>query len=415
MSSAANRPGRLVRLLRFAGRLDNEAHYAYYCLRSGMIGVGGPVTMGRVARAFWEYGMLGGVISATAARFPARTALIDDRGSLTYAELDREVNAIANAWRALGVEAGTGLAIMTRNHRGFLQAVFAGAKCGARLILVNPGFSAPQVSDVMVREGAEMVVYDEEFESLIDPALELPLGCFRAWADTRLDQPDRLDALIAASAPTPVPPKPAHAPRVVVLTSGTTGAPKGAGRDVPVSLSPVGGPLSCVPFRSADIALISAPLFHALGFTQSLIQVGLGATIVLERRFDPAHTVSQLARNRVTSWIIAPVMLQRSLAHAQEQLASLDLSSLRIIYMSGSQLGADLARRATAVFGDVLYNLYGSTEIAYATIATPEDLRAEPGCVGRVVRGAEVRIVDDQGRKLPAGRTGRIFVGHQSQ
>jgi fatty-acyl-CoA synthase len=398
MSSEPGTAGWPARALRQIGRLDNEAHYVGYCFRSGMLGLESPGRLLRLAKAYWDYGMLGGVIAGAAVRFPDRTAVIDDRGSVDYRELDRQVNAIANAWRAAGLQAGDGVAIMTRNHRGFLQALFAGAKCGARVILMNTGFSAPQVCEVITREGADLVVYDEEFEPLL---AELPqplrLGRYRAWVDTRPDQPDTLTALIASTAPSPAPPKPAHAPRLVIMTSGTTGTPKGAGRDVPVSLSPVGGPLSIVPFRSGDITQISAPLFHALGFTQGLLQIGLGATLVLQRRFGSLEALESLARNRVTSWIVVPVMLQRVLSLPAPELEQRDLSALRIIYMSGSQLGVDLARRATAAFGPVLYNLYGSTEIAYATIATPEDLAAEPGCVGRVVRGAVVKILDYTG------------------
>jgi fatty-acyl-CoA synthase len=107
-----------------------------------------------------------------------------------------------------------------------------------------------------------------------------------------------------------------------------------------------------------------------------------------------------------------PVMLQRSLQLAPEWIAGRDLAALKIIYMSGSQLGVDLEQRSSGAFGNILYNLYGSTEIAYATIATPEDLAVEPGCVGRVVRGARVEILDAHGEQLPTGETGRIFVGH---
>jgi fatty-acyl-CoA synthase len=337
--------------------------------------------------------------------------VIDEQGELSYSELDRQVNSIANAWRAAGLAPGDGVAIMTRNHRGFLQALFAGAKCGARVILMNTGFSAPQVREVTAREGADLLVYDEEFEPLLGD-LNPPQGRFRAWCETRHDEPDTLAALIASAAPAPAPPKPSKAPRLVIMTSGTTGTPKGAGRDVPVSLSPVGGPLSKVPFRSGDVTQISAPLFHALGFTQGLLQIGLGATLVLQRRFDAADVLESLEHNRVNTWIVVPVMLQRVLQQPSEQVAGRDHSALRIIYMSGSQLGIDLERRSREAFGNVLYNLYGSTEIAFATIATPEDLAVEPGCVGRVVRGARVKILDAEGEELPTGETGRIFVGH---
>lgn len=410
MRSVAHSGEWLGRAGKLADRFGNEAYYLRCCFRSGMFGIESPQRVAQSARALADYSMLGGCVQVAAIRHPDRVAVVDERGEVTYRELDDRVNALANAWIASGLRAKDGVAILTRNHRGFLEAMFAAAKCGARIVLMNTGFSAPQVREVAGREGVDLFVYDEEFEPLLTE-LDPRLGRLRAWTDTRREEPDTLDAVIAGSHAT-APPKPAHAPRLVILTSGTTGTPKGAGRDVPISLSPVGGPLSKVPFRSGDVALISAPLFHALGFTQGLLQVGLGATLVLERRFAPAQTLATLSRHRVSTWVIVPVMLQRVLALAPEQWAGLDFSALRIIYLSGSQLGPQLARQALDRFGPVLYNLYGSTEIAFATIATPADLAAAPGSVGRVVRGAVVKILDPDGQELPQGQTGRIFVGH---
>jgi len=110
------------------------------------------------------------------------------------------------------------------------------------------------------------------------------------------------------------------------------------------------------------------------------------------------------------------VMLQRILDVGEDKIKEHDLSNLRIIFVSGSALGVELTKRGLKAFGPVIYNLYGSTEISYATIATPDDLKAEPGSVGKVVRGSVVKIYDDEGkRELPKGETGRIFVGNQSQ
>jgi fatty-acyl-CoA synthase len=400
----------LARAEKLADRIGNEAYYLGYCFRSGMFGIEPPHRLAQVVKAFSDYGMLGAGVAAAAIRHPKRIAVIDDRGTLTYRELNDRVNSIATAWIDGGLKAGDGVAIMTRNHRGFVEALFAAARCGARVILMNTGFSAPQVGEVSAREGVDLFVYDEEFGPAV-AGHQARQGSYRAWLETGHDGEDTLDALIA-STPARMPPKPARAPRLVILTSGTTGTPKGAGRDVPFSLSPVGGPLSRVPFRSGDVAQISAPLFHALGFTQGLLQIGLGATLVLQRRFVPIEALDSLERNRVTTWVIVPVMLQRVLALEPEHLQGRDLSHLKIVYLSGSQLGTDLARRAHAAFGPVLYNLYGSTEIAYATIATPADLEAAPASVGRVVRGAVVKILGPDGTELPVGQTGRIFVGH---
>lgn len=391
-------------------RLGNELYYVFVCFRCGMLGLESPRRLFRIARAFWEFGMLGGSVVIAAIRHPQNRAVIDERGTLTYRELDQQTNAIANAWIARGLKPGDGIALIARNHRGFLQAVLAAAKCGARIILMNTGFSGPQIREVAAREGTDMFVYDEEYQPEID-GLEFRLGSFRAWTETRVDAEDTLEALVRSAPGTP-PPKPARAPRLVILTSGTTGTPKGAGRDVPFSLAPVGGPLSKVPFRAGDVAHISAPMFHALGFSQALLQIGLGSTLVLQRRFDEHAVIDSIERHHVTTLIVVPVMLQRLLLVDRSDWPARNLSSLRIIYVSGSQLGADLARRVTETFGPILYNLYGSTEIAFATIATPADIAAAPGSVGRVVRGARVEILDDHGERLPPGETGRIFVGN---
>jgi acyl-CoA synthetase (AMP-forming)/AMP-acid ligase II len=398
---------------RFGRRVGNEAYYLRLCFRSGLLGIDSPRTTADVVLGLKRFGMLGGAPVVAAARHPERTAVIDEGGSITYRQLDDRVNALANAWLRDGMQPGDSIAVLIRNHAGFLQTVFAAAKCGARILLMNTGFSGPQIREVLDREGADMLVYDEEYEQIFDD-LTPRLGRWRAWLETREEGPDTLAALIA-SAPTTPPPPPRRNARLVILTSGTTGAPKGADREVPASLAPVGGPLSRVPFRARGVTQLCAPLFHALGFTQLLLAVGLGATIVLQRRFDPSAVLESLERHSVDTMVVVPVMLQRMVALDNDPAGRRDFSKLRIIYVSGSQLGADLCRRATEMFGGVLYNLYGSTEIAFATIATPADLAIAPNSVGKVVRGAVVKVLDDSGHELPPGRTGRVFVGSAIQ
>jgi fatty-acyl-CoA synthase len=399
-----------AKLATFGVRLGTEGYYVGVAVRARMFELESPQRLVQTGRALYRYGMLGGALSAAAISHPHQPAVIDELGELSYRELENRSNALANAWIEDGLQPGQGVAIMTRNHRGFVESVMAAAKCGAKIILLNTGFSGPQVSEVAEREGADLLVYDEEFAPHID-GLELRHGCWRSWLESQHQGDDTVEALIA-STPSSAPPKPAVGARVVILTSGTTGTPKGAGRDVPFSLSPVGGPLSKVPFRGGEPTMICAPMFHALGFTQMVLAVGLHCALVLHRRFDPLEVLDSLERERVTALVVVPVMLQRLLALPTEEIASRDFSQLRIIYVSGSQLGPALAQRLTAAFGPVLYNLYGSTEIAYATIATPEDLAAEPACVGRAVRGAVVKVLDDEGREMPTGETGRIFVGN---
>jgi fatty-acyl-CoA synthase len=173
--------------------------------------------------------------------------------------------------------------------------------------------------------------------------------------------------------------------------------------------------LSKVPFRARETTELCAPMFHALGFAHAILAVALGSTLVVRRRFDPQTTIDSLAEHRASAIVVVPVMLQRMLDLGEDARAGRDLGALRIIFVGGSQLGAELCKRTMAAFGPVLYNLYGSTEVAYATIATPADLEAEPGTVGGVVRGTVVKILDADGHELPNCTTGRIFVGNAAQ
>jgi acyl-CoA synthetase (AMP-forming)/AMP-acid ligase II len=392
-------------------RFGDEAYFALLCIRSGMVGPELPHRVARLLLGFERFGLLGGAVAAGAIRHGDRAVIIDERGVLSYKELDKRTNALANAWRERGLAPGEGVAILVRNHRGFLEAVFAASKCGARIVLLNTSFAGPQIREVASREGTDLLVYDEEYADTLG-GIDPPRGRFRALADEPGE--DTLDVLIQGSSDK-APPKPGHAPRITILTSGTTGSPKGAPRSEPRSLALFGGLLSKVPFRAREVTELCVPMFHALGFTQAMVGIGLGSTLVVRRRFDPEETLDSLERHRASAMVVVPVMLQRMLDLGEDAIRTRDLSELKIIFVSGSALGADVAKRAAKVFGPVIYNLYGSTEVAYATIATPEDLEADAGSVGKVVRGSVVKILGEDGRELHHGESGRIFVGNISQ
>jgi len=397
--------------VKLAERLGDEAYFVAVCARSGMVGSVRPDRVLRMGLAFERFGLLGAALAAAAIRDPDETAVIDEHGRLSFKQLDRRANALANAWRREGLEPGEGVAILARNHHGFVEAVFAAARCGARIVLLNTSFAGPQIREVAAREGTDLLVYDDEYAEELE-GLRPRRGRWRAWTDEPGE--DTLEALIESSSTDP-PPKAGVPPRIIILTSGTTGTPKGAPRPEPRSLSPIGGILSKVPFRSGEVTELCAPMFHALGFAHAIIAIAVGDTLVLRRHFDPAATLDSLERHRASAMILVPVMLKRILGLGDEAILDRDLAGLRIIFVSGSQLGTELAEHAINVFGPVVYNLYGSTEVAYATIATPEDLRVEPASVGKVVRGTVVKILDEDNRELPVGATGRVFVANTVQ
>jgi len=397
------------RVSKLATRIGHELYYANVCREAGIIHVEAPHKTARTLKALATWGPLGGALASAAMRSPHRLALVDERGSMTYAELDRAVNALANHWRGRGFKAGDGLAILARNHRGFVIALFAGAKVGAKIVLLNTDFAGPQIREVAGREGTDLLVHDDEYSAFLE-GLEPRLGRLRAWTDEPAD--DTIEAVVARGNTAP-PPKAGSPAKIIVLTSGTTGTPKGAPRSTPKSLMAPGSLFDKVPFRAKEVTVIGPPLFHALGLAHAVAAVGFDSTMVLRRKFDPLAMLQDMATHRATGAIVVPVMLARMLEVDEDTRAELDLAALRIIFVGGSQLGGDLCERTMAAFGDTLYNLYGSTEVAYATIATPEDLRIAPDCVGRPPRGTNVKLFDDTGKEVSGvGVTGRIFVNN---
>jgi acyl-CoA synthetase (AMP-forming)/AMP-acid ligase II/carbon monoxide dehydrogenase subunit G len=348
---------------------------------------------------------------ALADRFPDETMIVDELGALTFSDVHARSNALAHALSDLGVVEGDGVGIMCRNHRGFIESTFAVSKLGANSLYLNTAFAGPQLTEVVEREGPKAIIYDEEFAGLLSTPGK---GRQRvvAWHDSDRCADPTIDELIEGGDPGDVVP-PSREGRAVILTSGTTGSPKGAARSNPQSLDPAVSLLSVIPLKARQTAYIAAPLFHSWGFAHFTIGLILGSTYVLRRKFDPEQCLADVARYRCDSLVVVPVMMQRIMELPEVVRAKYDISSLKVVAASGSALPGDLANDWMDAFGDNLYNLYGSTEVAWASIATPADMRAAPGTAGRPPRGTVVKLYDEHGVEVPAGATGRIFVGNE--
>ncbi|HEX5375355.1 MAG TPA: AMP-binding protein [Solirubrobacterales bacterium] len=378
---------------------------------AGVLGLSRPDRAAKVAATFLRWGASPATGVATAAhKYPHETMLIDERGSLTFERMHRRTNALAHAFAGMGIGHGDGIGIMCRNHRGFIEATLAAAKIGASALYLNTMFAGPQLVEVTRREAPKALVYDEEFAGLLE---DVDDGIERivAWADGK-PETHTLDSLIAASDESNLKPPP-DKPRFVILTSGTTGTPKGAQRSSPDGLLSLAALIDRIPFRARETMMIAAPLFHSWGFFHFVMSLPTASTMVLRRRFDEEGTLAAIQEHRAQVLAVVPVMLQRILRLPAETLDAYDLSSLRITSVSGSTLPGELATEWMDRFGDTVYNLYGSTEVAYATVATPEDLRAAPGTAGRAPRGTVVKLYDEAGREVPTGEVGRIFVGNE--
>ena len=381
--------------------------------RSGLLHPQRPDRALRMGSEVIRRGPFGGACGAAAARWGDAPALTDELGTLSFTELDRRSNALARAWAADGMRPGDGIAILCRNHRGFLDASFAAGKLGLRTVYMNTEFAGPQIDDVCEREGVRTLVFDAEYD---DRAPAWADRHFRAWTDDGSEAglggaQASLEELIAGNSGEPVP-IPSEKPTVVMLTSGTTGTPKGAPRQESGTLTTLGALFDRVPFRTQQTHYIAPPFFHALGFATTILSISLGSRVVTRRRFDAEEWLDALERERVNAAVVVPAMLQRAYELGDDAVRARDTSALRIVFCGGSQLPGATATKTLELFGDVLYVLYGSTEVAYASISTPADHHAAPATVGKVTLGTTVRLFDEDGRDVPQGESGRIFVSN---
>ena len=376
---------------------------------SGVIRPYGPVTLAGVGKTIlaWGIGFAGG-IGALAIRSPERVGLVDELGELTWGEIDERATRLAHGLKELGVDEGDSVALLCRNHRYFLDVSTALSKLGADILYLNTAFSAKQLGEVCDREKPAAIVYDDEFTELIDKS-GTDLKRVIAWHDGEPRDIALVEDLIEKGS-TDKHPVPEHTSRPVILTSGTTGTPKGAprgesGLDGAVAL------LSKMPFKTNGTTYIVAPLFHTWGWAHLNMAMLLGSKIVLRRKFDPADCLETIQKYDADSLIVIPVMMQRIMKLSEDERSG-DWSRLRVVAASGSALPGDLATEWMDAFGDNLYNTYGSTEVAWATIAQPKDMREAPGTAGKAPYNTEVKIYDEKGNELPPGESGRIFVGN---
>jgi acyl-CoA synthetase (AMP-forming)/AMP-acid ligase II len=379
-------------------------------IKTGILRLERPDTAARAALKLLEWKLTpAAAFLVSAERYPNDPAIVDERGSLTFKEVHRRTNALAHALADEGIGPDDSVAIMCRDHRWFVEATVALSKLGATALFYNTAFAGPQLKEVTKREDPAAIVYDEEFAEMIEGAA----GSRKRWVAWHDESSDQTVESLIERGDDSDPDAPDKPGRITLLTSGSTGTPKGATRGEPNAVEAIVGVLSRIPLKAREPTVFGAPLFHAWGFLQFNLGLLLSSTYVLRRKFDPEATLAAVEENKATALVIVPVMLQRILELDEDVRGKYDISSLRVVAASGGALPGELAERWMDEFGDNLYNLYGSTEVAWAAIATPVDLRAAPGTSGPPPPGTTLKILDEDKNEVPPGETGEIFVGNR--
>ncbi|MGD1111934.1 MAG: acyl-CoA ligase FadD12 [Mycobacterium sp.] len=384
--------------------------------RAGMIAPMRPDRYVKMAAAMRREGMGMTVGFAGAAqRCPDRPGLVDELGTLTWRQLDERINALAAALQDLPSGQPKVVGIMCRNHRGFVEAVVAANRIGSDVVLLNTSFAGPAIADVVNREGVDAAIYDEEFTATVDRALADKPDATRivAWTDGQHEL--TVENLITDHAGQQ-PERTGRKGKMILLTSGTTGSPKGANQSGgSAGIGTLKAILDRTPWRAEETIVIVAPMFHAWGFSQLIFAASMACTVVTRRKFDPEATLDLVDRHQATGLAVVPVMFDRIMDLPVEIRNRYSGKSLRFAAASGSRMRPDVVTAFMDQFGDVIYNNYNATEAGMIATATPADLRAAPDTAGRPAGGTEIRILDAEFNELPTGEVGGIYVHNDTQ
>ena len=352
------------------------------------------------------------VLALHASLSPTKPAIVAGEETIDFETLNRRANQAANALITLGCKAHDRVASMSFNSARLSELNHGMRKTGIVGTPINYRLRGPEVAYVLNDSGAVVALADDDHVDVLGAARAevtrdvryVALGSRRpagwlSFAELRDAAPDTAPAV--ASEITGLAPS-------MIYTSGTTGHPKGTWRPNGVNVENVLQMVSIFEITDSDIHLMCGPGYHsAVGFFAAVNHL-VGATVVMQPKFEAAGALDLIARHRVTTAFMAPTLLQRLV---DEQTARpRDTSSLRAIILGAAPCPYPLKARAEQAFGQVLWEFYGATETGINTVLRPEDQLRKPGSCGQAVPGQEIRLVDAEMHDVPEGKPGEFMV-----
>ncbi|MFC4535461.1 AMP-binding protein [Sphaerisporangium dianthi] len=350
---------------------------------------------------------------AIAGADPGREAVVGPGGAVTtYGELLARVDQVSHGLRARGLVRGEVVAGVLPNGVDPVVMLLATGQIGLYYVPVNWHLTAAEIAYILRDCDARVVVYGDTGDGALPAtvkdacaAAEIPAeATFAGYAGLAQGRP--------AGAP-----EDRSSGSVMWYTSGTTGFPKGVQRALPGSAPEESWPGTrwfvgevCDLRPGDEVHLVTSPMYHSAPCAHTQIALHLGHTVVIAPRFDPVAILELIERHRVTNAMMVPTMFHRMLRLPAEVKERYDLSSLRQVVHTGAACPVAVKKAIMDWWGPVLYEYYGSTESAIAFAVKPREWLARPGTVGRPAPTFEVRILDEDGGDLPAGRPGMIYV-----
>jgi O-succinylbenzoic acid--CoA ligase len=368
---------------------------------------------GRSLRCFAERPRnLDAMFAATVARHRARTALVDGAVRIDYAKLDRMTDRVAGHLRRLGLAPGDRIVLLLANEREFVHLLLAGFRLGAIVVPVNVREQRPEIAFILNQSGAHAIAFDASLADRLPAPAEAPAVRVRLVVGGTAPGATDFDALMDEHSPDAPRADPAEEETAVILyTSGTTGRPKGA------MLTHFNLIHSCLHYRTCmrlaatDCSLLAVPASHVTGLAAIVLpMLAVGGCIVLMREFKARAFLELAARDRITHTLVVPAIY--NLCLRDPDFAGFDLGAWRIGGFGGAPMPEGTLRLlAEKLPGLTLMNAYGATETTSpTTIMPPGEQAAHLDSVGVVVPCGHVRVVGDDGREVPPGQPGELWI-----
>lgn len=343
-------------------------------------------------------------------------ALVEGDRTVTWGEYAEERNRLANSLLDAGLKPGETLVQYLHNSIESAVVMAASTEMKTTNTPVNHRLKPPEVAYIIQNSDAACVVTEPEFLPVFE---EIRSDCsqVRIWVVTGdpsavPDWATSYEKLIANGSPEPVElsegaPEDASA---MIYTSGTTGKPKGARRGGIAGVEQVMGWIQGFGLSPQDVHLVAGPLYHSAPMAFfSLAQV-MGNTVVIMPKFREEEALRLIEEHGVTSTFMAPTLVKRILQLGREKIASYDTSSLKTVIVAGAPCPQKVKEDVMEVFGPVLYEFYGSTELGLNTLLKPEDSINKPGSCGQALGDVEIKLVDEEGNQVPVGEPGELYI-----
>ncbi|MBI3784445.1 MAG: AMP-binding protein [Deltaproteobacteria bacterium] len=354
--------------------------------------------------------------AANAQNYPGKLALVYGDRRFTWNQWNARINQLAHGLRSLGLQRGDKVAMLLNNCNEVAEIPNAVTKVGMTVVPLNYRLTADEIQYIVDNSDSRAFIFGSEF---LDRVVTVRSGLPKVAAGNFIvvgadkHRSDRSYDDFLADQPTTEPPQEevtAESTPAMIYTSGTTGRPKGVARKGSVDPVLVMGIIQGFGFSTEEVHLVCAPLYHSAPLLGSALTVALGGTLVIMPRFDAEEFLRLVEREKVTSTMAVPTIMKRLVALPDSVRRRYDVSSMRSMVFGAAPCPMETKRAIADLFGNCLYEYYGSTDAGLSAILQPQEQFSKLGSCGKILAGHEIKIFDDDGNELGAGEVGDIYI-----